>query len=110
MDAKKLKIRALNDQLRTTFFYGGHVCETPGIRSLPEADQSAIREKIQTFSDFTKDNDPYAEHDFGKVEHNGHLVFWKIDYYDLDFNKGTEDPSDPMKTGRLLTIKLAEEY
>lgn len=110
MDEKTAKIRKLNDQLRTTFFMGGQICFTPGFRSLPEEDQSAIQKKIETFNDFTEDNDPYGEHDFGKVEHNGHRVFWKIDYYDPYFDQGSEDPADPMKTGRLLTIMLAEEY
>lgn len=110
MDEKTAKIRKLNDLLRTTFFMGGHVCSTGGFRSLPEEDQSAIREKIQTFDDFTEDNDPHGEHDFGKVEYNGHKVFWKIDYYDLDFNEGSVDPSDPKNTGRVMTIMLAEEY
>lgn len=107
---KTAKIRALNDRLRTTFFAGGLVAETPGFRSLPPEDQSAIREKIETFNDFTEDNDPHGEHDFGKVEHNGHRVFWKIDYHDPELQHGSEDPSDPLQTTRVLTIMLAEEY
>ena len=110
MDAKTAKIRELNDRLRTTFFAGGMVCETPGFRSLTPEEQSTIREKIETFNDFTEDNDPHGEHDFGIVKHNGHKVFWKIDYYDHDTKEGSEDPSDPLKTLRLLTIMLADEY
>jgi hypothetical protein len=43
------RIAELNDLLRKTFFVGGRVVTTPGIRALPEADQSAIREKVETF-------------------------------------------------------------
>ncbi|MGF1612601.1 MAG: DUF3768 domain-containing protein [Gammaproteobacteria bacterium] len=104
------RIAELNDMLRKTFFAGGRVVMTQGIRALPEADQSAIREKVETFDDFGEDNDPYGEHDFGSFEHASHKVFWKIDYYDPSLTFGSEDPADPAKTCRVLTIMLAEEY
>lgn len=49
--------------------------------ALPPEDQSAIREKVETFADFTPDNDPWKERDFGAFDHNGDKIFWKIDYY-----------------------------
>ena len=68
------RIAQLNDMLRKTFFVGGRVVTTPGIRALPEADQSAIREKVETFQAFTPDNDSHGERDFGAIEHGGSRV------------------------------------
>jgi hypothetical protein len=85
----------------------GRVFQTEGIAALSPADQSAIREKVETFDAFTLDNDPYGQHDFGSFEHNGIRVFWKIDYYDRNLEYGSEDPSDPAQTTRVLTIMLA---
>jgi hypothetical protein len=104
------KIAKLNDLCRTAMGVAGKVFQTAGIAALSPADQSAIREKVETFSDFTEDNDPHHEHDFGAFEHNGTRIFWKIDYYDKAMEYGSEDPSDPRKTTRVLTIMLASEY
>ena len=84
--------------------------QTVGIDALPVSDQSAIREKVGTFSDFTPGNDPHGERDFGAFEHEGQKIFWKIDYYDTTLTKGSEDPADPSQTVRVLTIMLASEY
>jgi hypothetical protein len=62
------------------------------------------------FDAFNQDNDPHDEHDFGAFEVGAHRFFWKIDYYDLTLQFGSEDPSDSTKTRRVLTIMLAEEY
>lgn len=80
---------------------------TAGITTLPEADQQAILQAVQQFRDFTPDNDPYSEHDFGMVEVQGRRIFFKIDYYDPTLTIGSEDPA---QTRRVLTVMLAEEY
>ena len=52
----------------------------------------------------------YGEHDFGSFTLHGHKLFWKSDYYDTVCEFGSEDPADPAKTTRVLTIMLADEY
>ena len=104
------RIRELNDAFRTTFIGNGDVYLTRGVAALPGMEQSAIIERVQTFEDFTPENDPYYEHDFGSFEHEGKTIFWKIDCYDRDCNYGSPDPADPSVTMRILTVMLAEEY
>jgi len=101
---------ALNDLCRTAMGVAGRVMQTAGIAALPAADQSAIRERVETFQDFTPANDPYGEHDFGSFDYQGETIFWKIDYYNRDLTAGSEDPTDPAQTTRVLTIMLASEY
>ena len=104
------KIAALNDLCRTAMGVAGRLVQTEGICAMSPEDQSAIREKVERFNDFTPDNDPHHEHDFGAFEHAGERIFWKIDYYDRTLAMGSEDPSDAAQTVRVLTIMLACEY
>lgn len=109
MDSKTKKIRELNDNLRKTYS-GGKLIITQGFASLPIEQQVQIMAKIREFNKFTPDNDPYGEHDFGAIEHHGDVYFWKIDYYDPDYQYLSPDPSDPNVTNRVLTVMLADEY
>ena len=88
---------------------------TNGIRDLGLLATVEIAERVAAFDSFTPDNDPHGEHDFGAFEHGGQKIFWKIDYYDrasfgTGRDTGSEDPSDPAQTLRVLTIMLASEY
>ena len=103
------RIRVLNDNFRSTFI-GGQVFTTAGVRELPIDVKAKALLLVKTFKHFTSDNDPHGEHDFGSFEVIGEKLFWKIDYYDADGRYGSEDPGDPEKTTRVLTIMLAEEY
>jgi hypothetical protein len=58
----------------------------------------------------TKDNDPHGEHDFGSFDLAGVSYFFEIDYCSPDMEGGSEDPADPEKTTRVLTIMRADEY
>jgi len=102
-------IRIRNDTLRRTFFTG-RVMLTQGVACLPDKLRSQILTKVQTFEAFTPDNDPHGEHDFGAVSVRGTKYFWKIDYYAPDMKHGSDDPTDPAKTVRVLTIMRADEY
>lgn len=110
-DERTKRIAELNDQLRTTFSpAAGRIAFTHGINSLDTEDRAQIFGLVKTFNDFTEENDPYGEHDFGKVECNEHTAFFKFDYYDKSLRRGSPDPSDPNVTERVMTILLASEY
>ena len=103
-------IATLNDNFRKTFT-GGQVLLTAGIDSLTTDDVANIMLLVQNFTDFTPDNDPYGEHDFGSFMYNGNKIFWKIDYYDrFNTHFASENPADPTITKRILIIMLADEY
>src|SRR5713101_2656563 len=100
------KIRELNDAFRTTIT-GGRVMMTAGVDALPSDVKAMVIRRVATFSDFRPDNDPHQEHDFGSFTLAGRKFFWKIDAYDADMRFGSEDPADPEKTTRVLTIITA---
>jgi hypothetical protein len=107
--AYRARIAQLNDQLRQTF-WGGKVMMTPGLQELPEDFQLRVFRAVAEFDDFTADNDPHGERDFGRIALDGYRFFWKIDYYDPECRYGSENPADANNTTRILTIMLASEY
>jgi hypothetical protein len=58
---------------------------------------------IGVFNQFNEDNDPYGEHDFGKIELLGKTWFWKFDYYDKSIRSFGHDI-------HMLTIMEASDY
>lgn len=53
---------------------------------------------VKDFKSFAEENDPWSEHDFGKVEYKGDAYYWKFDYY-------AENIEDHRVNGiRILTI------
>jgi hypothetical protein len=111
MSAEKIrnKIQQLNDAFRTTMT-GGRVMMTAGVDALPPDVKAMVIRRVATFSDFTPDNDPHKEHDFGSFSLAGRKFFFTLDYFDANMEFGSEDPADPTKKTRVLTIMLAEEY
>src|SRR5882762_4525232 len=95
------KIREPNDRFRTTMT-GGRVMMTAGVDALPSDVKAMVIRRVATFSGFTSDNDPHGEHDFGSFSLAGRKFFFKIDYFDAAMTYGSEDPSDPNKTTRVL--------
>lgn len=115
MQSSSEKIRELNDRFRagdTTIC--GRVLVTAGVQGLvdqlPNLDFASVVQAVARFNNFTSDNDPHQEHDFGSFEIESEKLFWKIDYYSADMQHRSEDPADLGKTVRVLTVMLAGEY
>ena len=120
------RIARLNDQARQAMGIACTAVATVGFRSLPDADQSSVRELIETFDAFDEDNDPHSERDFGTIyqladgrwtterprlrEDERERVFWKLDYYDRQMEFASDDAANPAITRRVLTIMLSDEY
>ena len=113
--ARSAKIAELNDAFRRTL-RGGTLLMTAGIMALGQEAQDRILIAVRAFDDFSDDNDPWCEHDFGSIEIDVGMpsererIFFKIDYYDKTKAMGSEDPADPAITERVMTIMLASEY
>ena len=116
--ANSLKIRELNDRARKFAGTGGvfgnyKTVLTDGVTNLIADDKletNRLIKVITNYNNFSYDNDPWGEHDFGQFTIDGFKMFFKIDYYSLDLKKGSEDPTDETQTCRVLTIMLASEY
>ena len=118
------EIRRLNDLTRirpetvnaTWVWTRGVLHLIAGEDDTPEAIAPAIaryqqlRAAIASFTDFSADNDPHGEHDFGALELFGAKLFWKIDYYHPDHDTHAPVPSNIELCRRVLTVMLAEEY
>lgn len=109
MNNKTEMIRILNNKFRRSFI-GGKIMLSLGIRTKPAEEVAEILERVRTFNNFTPDNDPYSESDMGSFDCKGDKIFFKIDYYSPDMRYASEDPADPNKTVRILSIFRACEY
>ena len=113
MSDNATRIAALNDAFRNSPLDRslGKLYMTAGVNAHGPAFTARAIAAVIAFNAFTNDNDPHREHDFRSLELDGEKLFWKIDYYSTDDpDLGSEDPSDPTKTERALTIMLADEY
>jgi hypothetical protein len=104
------RIAALNDKFRKGLATSGRVYVTRGVNDKGPEFVSKALAKVIAFDDFNADNDPRQRHEFGNFGLEGETLFFKTDYYDLHAEFGSEDPTDPKKTLRVMTIMLAEEY
>jgi hypothetical protein len=110
-DSTKEITRRLNDEFRRSMSPNlGRCVMTQGVAELPELERIAVVQKARLFDDFNKENDPHGEHDFGSFSVRDQKMFFKIDYYDRTLEWGSDDPSDPEKTSRVMTLMLASEY
>jgi hypothetical protein len=109
MNLTKDRIRALNDELRRNL-PNGHAVITTGVAALGAETVARIVKTITVYDDFCHANDPYEEHDFGALEVDGQVIFFKIDYFDKALVCHSPDPSDASVTERVITVMLAQEY
>lgn len=100
---KTATIRELNDAFRQSFA-GGRVMMTASLAEEPEVVRALVLQTVADYNQFSSHNDPHKEHDFGSFHLMSRTWNWKIDYYDQKLEFGSEDPADPAKTNRVLTI------
>jgi hypothetical protein len=114
------EIARLNDWLRANLTSPGsnRVVMTAGVAELI-GDVALFRgfrrraellRTVRDFDAFDVDNDPHGHRDLGLFDFEGARCMWKIDYYDPDLAFGSDDPADPFRTVRVLTILRADEY
>ena len=102
-------IKTLNDKLRKHLI-GGRVMLTAGINAKSQDDIARILSKVRHFNNSTEANDPYNEHDFVSFDYKAETIYFKIDYYDKNYQYLSEDPANPNLTNRVMTVMLASEY
>lgn len=105
------RIARLNDTLRR-YGTGGSIFVTRSVADHPALHMEAILLALARYDAFDADNDPHGERDFGDLEVAGTSLLFKIDYYarGSQFAYGSDDPADPAKTERVLTIMLPEDW
>lgn len=97
------RIAELNDVFRRSV---ANTVITPGVMVLE--DVLGLMRRVYEYKDFNEDNDPYGEHDFGSFDWHGEKIFWKINYYEKEYQYYC-DPLSP-ECKRVMTVMLAEEY
>ena len=120
MTDKSNSIAQQNDDFRkcmgNPLFIGprvpGKYMMSQGVSCLPADQQIEILIKTREYNDFNENNNPHGERDMGRfpLEDNKTDILWKIDYYDVNYNYGSEDPSNLSITRRVLTTMFSCEY
>ena len=116
IDPRAAIIAKQNDAFRAMMLLGGHKTyqgETVTTRAVAAKGFGFMLNAqiaVAAFNEFNEDNDPYGDHSFGVVTVNGERIYWKIDLYDLNLEYGSEEPENPEKTRRVLTIMLPSDY
>lgn len=112
------RIAAQNDAFRHSILGNTLVTDAPqgqfvmtrGVAGLgPDARLELIR-RVAAFDTFNSDSDPQGWHEMGVIEFEDTTVWFKLDLYDVDYQYGSPEPSDPEQTRRVLTLLLPSEY
>ena len=105
------RIRTLNDVFRRSAsgpqLVSGQLVVTRGVLERGEDFLARAILAVRSYAEFSADNDPYGEHDFGSFALQSEKLFWKIDLYEDPNVKDTV--GSPVIT-RVMTIMLADEY
>ncbi len=110
------RIRELNDALRRSndailrLVINSQLVITRAVAARGDAFFRHAVAAVRDFDDFNADNDPHGEHDMAFLDVDGERIFFKVDYYDPELERHSDDPSNPEITRRVLTIALASDY
>ncbi|EKE67586.1 DUF3768 domain-containing protein [Thioclava sp. BHET1] len=88
----------------------GQFVMTRGVAALGPDAQLELTRRVAAFDGFDADSDPQGWHEMGVIEFEDMTVWFKIDLYDVDYQYGSPEPSDPEQTRRVLTLLLPSEY
>ena len=111
-------IAAQNDAFRRSILGTTPVADAPqgqfvmtrGVAALGPDAQLELTRRVAAFDGFDADSDPQGWHEMGVIEFEDMTVWFKIDLYDVDYQYGSPEPSDPEQTRRVLTLLLPSEY
>jgi len=101
--SKNDKIRALNDQFRKDF-KSSQVFLTLDIAQLGVDLLKRLTNEIKAYSDFKPSIDLEGQRSQGVLEIENHTIKWHIEYWDVDEEHTSPDPSNGILTTRTLTI------
>ena len=111
-------IAAQNDAFRHSILGTAPVTDAPlgqfvmtrGVAALGPDAQLELTRCVAAFDGFDADSDPQCWHEMGVIDLDGTTVWFKVDLYDVDYQYGSPEPSDPAQTRRVLTLLLPSEY
>ncbi|MDU8350386.1 DUF3768 domain-containing protein [Pseudomonas syringae pv. actinidiae] len=114
----KTPLQQMNDLFRQTpasWNINGRTMMTAAVAELLNSDPEKhmkVMATVVSYDNFSEDNDPYMEHDYASFTVDGDSFFFKIDYYDRNYEYGcaSEDRLDPEKCRRVLTVGFASDY
>ncbi|MEY8827496.1 DUF3768 domain-containing protein [Sedimentitalea sp. XS_ASV28] len=112
------RIAAQNDAFRHSIIGNTPVTDVPqgqfvmtcGVAALGPDAQLELTRRVAAFDGFTADSDPQGWHEMGAIDLEGTTVWFKLDLYDVNYQYGSPEPSDPEQTRRVLTLLLPSEY
>lgn len=96
-------IAAQNDAFRRSILGNTSVADAPqgqfvmtrGVAALGPDARLELTRRVAAFGAFNADSDPYGWHEMGVIELDGTTVWFKLDLYDVDYQYGSPEPSDP---------------